>query len=95
MRKRDINQIAAPIVSKTTVDQTKTTPRKNPAAVTLGRLGGLKGGKARAAKLTVKERKETAINAAKVRWNKPHKPGYTVGCSDSSRSGRKLKSTST
>jgi hypothetical protein len=75
MRKSDINQIAASIVSKTTGDQAKATRKKNPAAVALGRLGGLKGGKARAAKLTAKERKEAAINAAKARWNKPHKPG--------------------
>ena len=45
-------------------------PEKNPAAVALGRLGGLKGGKARAAKLTAKQRKEMASNAAKSRWKK-------------------------
>ena len=44
---------------------------KNPAAVALGRLGGLKGGKARAAKLTTKRRKEIAQKAAKTRWEKP------------------------
>lgn len=44
--------------------------RKNPAAVTLGRLGGLKGGKARAAKLTKKQRSQAARKAAKARWNK-------------------------
>lgn len=42
---------------------------KNPAAVALGRLGGLKGGKARAAKLSVKKRSEIAKNAAKSRWS--------------------------
>ena len=41
----------------------------NPAAVELGRVGGLMGGKARAAKLTAKQRKEMAINAAKARWS--------------------------
>jgi hypothetical protein len=41
---------------------------KNPAAVALGRLGGLKGGKARAAKLTAEQRKEIAKKAAKARW---------------------------
>ena len=45
-------------------------PFKNPAAVALGRLGGLKGGKARAAKLTAKERKDIALKAAKARWKK-------------------------
>jgi hypothetical protein len=43
---------------------------KNPAAVELGRLGGKKGGRARAAKLTPEERSEIARNAAKARWAK-------------------------
>jgi len=41
---------------------------KNPAAVALGRLGGLKGGKARAAKLSKAKRREIAKKAAKARW---------------------------
>lgn len=41
---------------------------KNPAAVALGRLGGLKGGKARAAKLSPERRKEIAKMAAEKRW---------------------------
>jgi hypothetical protein len=45
-------------------------PAKNPAAVALGRLGGLKGGKARAKKLSAKQRAQIAKNAAKVRWSK-------------------------
>jgi hypothetical protein len=47
--------------------------KKNPAAVALGRLGGLKGGKARAQKLSAKQRKESARKAALARWNKPRK----------------------
>ncbi len=43
---------------------------KNPAAVELGRLGGRKGGKARAEKLTAEQRKEIARKAAKARWDK-------------------------
>ena len=43
---------------------------KNPAAVMLGKLGGMKGGKARAAKLTAEQRKEIAQRAAKARWGK-------------------------
>ena len=43
---------------------------KNPAAVELGRRGGLKGGKARAAKLTPEQRSESARKAAKARWAK-------------------------
>jgi len=42
--------------------------KKNPAAVALGRLGGLKGGKARAKKLSAKERSESARKAANSRW---------------------------
>ncbi len=41
---------------------------KNPAAVALGRMGGLKGGKARADSLTPEKRKEIAKKAAQVRW---------------------------
>jgi hypothetical protein len=43
---------------------------KNPHAVALGRLGGLKGGKARASKLTPEQRKEIAKRAANARWGK-------------------------
>lgn len=43
-------------------------PAKNPAAVALGRLGGLKGGKARAAKLSARQRAEIAKKAARARW---------------------------
>ena len=44
--------------------------KKNPAAVALGKLGGMKGGRARAAKLTAKERSEIAQRAAKARWGR-------------------------
>lgn len=44
------------------------TPGKNPNAVALGRLGGQKGGKARAAKLTPERRREIAKKAADKRW---------------------------
>jgi hypothetical protein len=43
---------------------------KNPAAVALVKLGGSKGGKARAAKMTPEERSEAARKAAKARWEK-------------------------
>jgi len=45
-------------------------PDKNPAAVALGRLGGLKGGRARADTMTPEQRKEIAQRAAKQRWAK-------------------------
>ena len=50
---------------------------KNPAAVALGRLGGLKGGKARAEKLSAAARKRIATKAAQARWSK--KPKKTAG----------------
>jgi hypothetical protein len=43
---------------------------KDPAAVALGRKGGLKGGKARAAKMTKKQRSESAKKAARARWKR-------------------------
>ncbi len=68
-KRPDLNQIAASIVAQTT-KQTKPLPGKNPAAVALGRLGGLKGGKARAEKLSATKRKQIAAKAAKARWEK-------------------------
>lgn len=45
-------------------------PGKDPAAVALGRRGGLKGGKARAAGMTAEERSEAARKAARARWER-------------------------
>lgn len=59
-----------PIVEAVTKEPKEDTPQKNPAAVALGRLGGLKGGRARAQKLSAKRRKEIAQKAARVRWTK-------------------------
>jgi hypothetical protein len=47
---------------------------KNPHAVALGRLGGKKGGKARAEKLTPEQRSEIARKAVQARWAKRSKP---------------------
>jgi len=66
-KSEDVNTVAAQIVELTTGQPVK---EKNPAAVALGRLGGLKGGKARAKILSPKKRKEIAIKAAKARWGK-------------------------
>jgi hypothetical protein len=52
---------------------TDAKSKKNPAAVALGRLGGLKGGKARAKMLTAAERKASARKAAQARWAKKEK----------------------
>jgi len=49
--------------------RTKADQKKNPAAVALGRLGGLRGGKARAKKLTAKQRTASARKAANARWS--------------------------
>jgi hypothetical protein len=65
---RDINETAFSVVQQIT-GQAKPKPEKNPAAVALGRLGGLKGGNARAASLTKKRRKEIAKQAATKRWS--------------------------
>jgi len=71
-KKQDINVKAFSIVQQLTGQAPKKAPDhdKNPAAVALGRLGGLKGGKARARKLTPEQRKELATRAAKARWKK-------------------------
>ena len=65
---KDINQIAVRIVEAVADPAFKA--EKNPAAVALGRLGGLKGGKARAEKLSAKRRREIARKAIAARWAK-------------------------
>lgn len=68
---KDLNQRAKNIVDLATgALESRPQPIKNPAAVALGRLGGLVGGKARAKKLTAKERSDIAKKAAAARWNK-------------------------
>jgi hypothetical protein len=70
-RLRDLNAMAASIVGDATGEAPPEEPSsKNPAAVALGRLGGLKGGKARAMKLSAKRRSEIAKKAARTRWAK-------------------------
>jgi hypothetical protein len=67
---RDVNQLAKLIVDEATgqAPPEEPQPAKNPAAVALGRLGGLKGGKARAATLTPSQRSKIAKQAARARW---------------------------
>jgi hypothetical protein len=65
--RKDINQTAANIVASTTGTKLKEEVAKNPAAVALGRLGGLKGGKARAESLSAAKRKAIAQRAAAAR----------------------------
>jgi len=73
-RPRDLNQLAATVIAIATGqiadDPEPDTPGKNQAAVELGRLGGLRGGKARAEKLTAEQRTEIARKAAQARYRK-------------------------
>jgi hypothetical protein len=69
-RPRDLNQLAAKIVEAATEGEIPPESTKNPAAVALGRLGGKKGGAARASKLTPERRSEIAKQAAAKRWKK-------------------------
>jgi hypothetical protein len=70
---RDFNQLAK-MVGDIATGQAPVEPDanagKNPAAVALGKLGGVKGGKARAANMTKKQRSESAKKAANVRWGR-------------------------
>ena len=79
-RPRDPNQLAYRIIQEATGQVPKydpsqekpkpVDPAKNPHAVALGRLGGLKGGMARAAALGPKKRSQIAAKAARARWKK-------------------------
>ncbi len=72
-RPRDPNQLAKLIVDIATgeVEDTPPDDGKDPAAVALGRKGGLKGGRARAEKMTAEQRSDAAKHAARARWKKP------------------------
>ncbi len=71
---RDPNQLAKMIADMATGEAAPPQGReKNPAAVALGKLGGAKGGAARAAKLTPEERSAIAKRAAAARWDKSPK----------------------
>lgn len=67
---RDLNAMASAIVEQATTDAplVDADETKDPLAVELGRRGGLKGGKARAARMTAEERSEAARRAARKRW---------------------------
>lgn len=73
---KDINQLAKFIVDSATDEELAAraiSEGKDPAAVILGRRGGLKGGKARAASLSAKERSKIAKRAAQSRWRQADK----------------------
>jgi hypothetical protein len=75
-KSKDFNQLARSIVDQATGTSTPKKKRpakkaenaKDPAAVSLGRKGGLKGGPARAKKMTAEERSQSARKAAQARW---------------------------
>lgn len=77
---RDTQELARHVLDSVVPDDEESTVedadaedkvhKKNPAAVALGRLGGKKGGPARAKKLTKKKRSEIARKAARARWGK-------------------------
>lgn len=71
-RPRDLNQLAANIVAAAIGEGERPFPpaQKDPAAVTLGRKGGQKGGRVRAARLTPEQRQRVAKIAAQARWKK-------------------------
>jgi hypothetical protein len=68
-KKKDLNETAF-FILQTITGENEIEHTKNEAAVALGRLGGMKGGKARADKLTPERRKEIAQKAAQKRWGK-------------------------
>jgi hypothetical protein len=81
-RPRDPNALAYQIMLESTgqapkydpsTEQKPIDPSKNPHAVALGRLGGLKGGAARAAALGPRKRSQIAAKAAKTRWESKRK----------------------
>ena len=63
----DVKRLAAASVCQATSDE---EPEEESQQVAAGRLGGLKGGKARASKLSAKRRSAIAKKAAQARWNK-------------------------
>lgn len=72
-RPRDVNELARQLVDEATGEGPpipEPDSGKDPAAVALGRKGGLKGGKARAASMTPEQRQEAARRAAEARWRR-------------------------
>ena len=88
-RDHDFSVIAHRVVQEATgeAEEQQVEPEPLPeerhaAAVTLGRLGGKKGGKARAAKLTPKQRSEIAKKAAEARWHQKDLPRAAISITD-------------
>ncbi|MCJ7791579.1 MAG: hypothetical protein MUP49_04125 [Dehalococcoidia bacterium] len=71
---KDTNELATFIVEQATAEPEEPPREKNPHAVALGRMGGLKGGRVRAERLTPEQRKEIAQKAARSRWQRKLAP---------------------
>lgn len=71
-RPTDVNELARQVVAEAVGDEEKYDPNegKDPAAVELGRKGGLRGGKARAESMSQEERSAAARRAAQARWSR-------------------------
>jgi hypothetical protein len=71
-RSSDVNLLSVSVVEAVTGEKPGhgSLVRKNPAAVALGKPGGVKGGPARAAKLSAGKRRQIARRAAEIRWSK-------------------------
>jgi hypothetical protein len=68
-KERDVNELAHAMAEAIAAgEMPRTADGKNPIAVALGRMGGLKGGRARAANMSAKERSDSARKAAAARW---------------------------
>jgi hypothetical protein len=70
-KKEDFFQVAVRVGRQATHESPISEPAPLPPKAAAGRKGGLKGGKARAAKLSPEERRESARKAARARWEKP------------------------
>ena len=66
-RERDVNQMARAVIEHVE-RMAEQNPGKNPAAVALGRAGGLKGGRARMDALSPEERRQLGLKGARARW---------------------------
>ena len=74
-RARDVNQLASAVLRRTLELAEEPLREKDPAAVALGRRGGLKGGRARMDSLTTEQKRRLALKGARARWAKQPRAG--------------------
>lgn len=80
-RSRDVNQLAALTLALATGEASEQESDKQEVAISLGRKGGLKGGKARSESMTAEQRQAVATLAAEVKWEKKA-PSENTGASN-------------